>query len=106
MTTLQYPIFEMYLQEYFLILFCSVFLLGFFFGCGVSLIVALGLIIHARNIMGTPGQRTYMETMFPLYRSVKRPNTLSMSLCNILEIYTFHFQVLWVCSFAHGHVRC
>ncbi|CAH8275403.1 unnamed protein product [Arabidopsis lyrata] len=41
---------------------------GFFFGCGVSLIVALGLIIHARNIMGTPGQRTYMETMFPLYR--------------------------------------
>ncbi|XP_010438891.1 PREDICTED: phosphate transporter PHO1 homolog 4 [Camelina sativa] len=41
---------------------------GFFFGCGVSLIVALGLIIHARNIMGTLGQRTYMETMFPLYR--------------------------------------
>ncbi|CAA0396452.1 unnamed protein product [Arabidopsis thaliana] len=41
---------------------------GFFFGCGISLIVALGLIIHARNIMGTPGQRTYMETMFPLYR--------------------------------------
>ncbi|CAH8391814.1 unnamed protein product [Eruca vesicaria subsp. sativa] len=41
---------------------------GFFFGCVISLITALALIIHARNIMGTPGQRTYMETMFPLYR--------------------------------------
>ncbi|KAF8084116.1 hypothetical protein N665_0733s0005 [Sinapis alba] len=41
---------------------------GFFFGCSISLIIALVLIIHARNIMGTPGQRTYMETMFPLYR--------------------------------------
>ncbi|XP_024005526.1 phosphate transporter PHO1 homolog 4 isoform X2 [Eutrema salsugineum] len=41
---------------------------GFFFGCAISLIVALALIIHARNILGTPGQRTYMETMFPLYR--------------------------------------
>ncbi|KAJ0263300.1 Phosphate transporter PHO1 4 [Hirschfeldia incana] len=41
---------------------------GFFFGCSISLIIALVLIIHARNIMGTPGQRAYMETMFPLYR--------------------------------------
>ncbi|CAH2077990.1 unnamed protein product [Thlaspi arvense] len=41
---------------------------GFFFGCAISLIIALALIIHARNILGTPGQRTYMETMFPLYR--------------------------------------
>ncbi|KAL0738956.1 hypothetical protein Bca4012_015166 [Brassica carinata] len=41
---------------------------GFFFGCSISLIIALVLIIHARNIMGTLGQRTYMETMFPLYR--------------------------------------
>ncbi|VVA92602.1 unnamed protein product [Arabis nemorensis] len=41
---------------------------GFFFGCAISLIVALALLIHARNILGTPGQRTYMETMFPLYR--------------------------------------
>ncbi|KAL1201167.1 Phosphate transporter PHO1-like protein [Cardamine amara subsp. amara] len=41
---------------------------GFFFGCAISLIVALALIVHARHIMGTPGQRTYMETMFPLYR--------------------------------------
>uniref|UniRef100_A0A0D3DG21 EXS domain-containing protein n=1 Tax=Brassica oleracea var. oleracea TaxID=109376 RepID=A0A0D3DG21_BRAOL len=41
---------------------------GFFFGCSISLIIALVLIIHARNIMGTPGQITYMETMFPLYR--------------------------------------
>ncbi|KFK29040.1 hypothetical protein AALP_AA7G080800 [Arabis alpina] len=41
---------------------------GFFFGCAISLIVALALIIHARNILGTQGQRTYMETMFPLYR--------------------------------------
>ncbi|KAF2617843.1 hypothetical protein F2Q68_00040365 [Brassica cretica] len=46
----------------------TTFSTGFFFGCATSLIIALALIIHARNIMGTPGQRTYMETMFPLYR--------------------------------------
>ncbi|KAL0698356.1 hypothetical protein Bca4012_054478 [Brassica carinata] len=46
----------------------TTFSTGFFFGCAISLIIALALIIHARNIMGTPGQRTYMETMFPLYR--------------------------------------
>jgi len=79
--------------------FCSVFcfVLGFFFGCGISLIVALGLIIHARNIMGTPGQRTYMETMFPLYRSVKRPNinqTHYLCLCVIFLRY-IHF----ICRF-------
>ncbi|KAJ0251014.1 Phosphate transporter PHO1 4 [Hirschfeldia incana] len=46
----------------------TTFSTGFFFGCAISLIIALALIIHDRNIMGTPGQRTYMETMFPLYR--------------------------------------
>ncbi|KAF3496708.1 hypothetical protein DY000_02054285 [Brassica cretica] len=46
----------------------TTFSTGFFFGCATSLIIALALIIHVRNIMGTPGQRTYMETMFPLYR--------------------------------------
>ncbi|KAL1194536.1 Phosphate transporter PHO1-like protein [Cardamine amara subsp. amara] len=40
---------------------------GFFAGCTVSLVIALGLFIHARNIMGTAGQKLYMETMFPLY---------------------------------------
>ncbi|KAJ0247578.1 Phosphate transporter PHO1 7 [Hirschfeldia incana] len=40
---------------------------GFFVGCSVSLVIALVLFIHARNIIGTAGQILYMETMFPLY---------------------------------------
>ncbi|AEE31785.1 putative SPX domain-containing protein [Arabidopsis thaliana] len=40
---------------------------GFFVGCTVSLVIALGLFIHARNIMGAVGHKLYMETMFPLY---------------------------------------
>ncbi|KAF8088774.1 hypothetical protein N665_0530s0029 [Sinapis alba] len=40
---------------------------GFFVGCLVSLVIALVLFIHARNILGTEGQKLYMETMFPLY---------------------------------------
>ncbi|ESQ34304.1 hypothetical protein EUTSA_v10006900mg [Eutrema salsugineum] len=40
---------------------------GFFVGCSVSLVIALGLFIHARNIMDAVGQKLYMETMFPLY---------------------------------------
>ncbi|CAN8313197.1 unnamed protein product [Cochlearia groenlandica] len=41
---------------------------GFFVGCSLSLMIALGLFIHARNIMGAIGHKLYMETMFPLYR--------------------------------------
>ncbi|KAE8701566.1 Phosphate transporter PHO1-like protein 5 [Hibiscus syriacus] len=41
---------------------------GFFAGCTFALIVALILIIRARNIMGQDGKNQYMETMFPLYR--------------------------------------
>ncbi|KAG7598222.1 EXS C-terminal [Arabidopsis suecica] len=40
---------------------------GFFVGCTVSLVVALVMFIHARNIMGADGHKLYMETMFPLY---------------------------------------
>ncbi|CAH8390139.1 unnamed protein product [Eruca vesicaria subsp. sativa] len=40
---------------------------GFFVGCSVSLVIALALLIHARNIMGADGKNIYMETMFPLY---------------------------------------
>ncbi|XP_010478931.1 PREDICTED: phosphate transporter PHO1 homolog 8-like isoform X2 [Camelina sativa] len=40
---------------------------GFFVGCTVSLLTALGMFVHARNIMGAEGQKIYMETMFPLY---------------------------------------
>ncbi|XWS23158.1 hypothetical protein CRYUN_Cryun29cG0097000 [Craigia yunnanensis] len=40
---------------------------GFFAGCTFALIVALILIIRARNIMGQDGRTQYMETMFPLY---------------------------------------
>ncbi|KAK8677232.1 hypothetical protein V6N13_142780 [Hibiscus sabdariffa] len=40
---------------------------GFFAGCTFALIVALILIIRARNILGQDGRNQYMETMFPLY---------------------------------------
>ncbi|XVF03291.1 hypothetical protein REPUB_Repub04eG0248700 [Reevesia pubescens] len=40
---------------------------GFFAGCTFALIVALILIIRARNIMGQDGRIQYMDTMFPLY---------------------------------------
>ncbi|KAK9116657.1 hypothetical protein Sjap_015604 [Stephania japonica] len=41
--------------------------LGFFSGCTAALILALILIIRARNIMGHPGSSQYMNNMFPLY---------------------------------------
>ncbi|KAE8682090.1 Phosphate transporter PHO1-like protein 5 [Hibiscus syriacus] len=43
------------------------FATGFFAGCTFALIVALILIIRARNILGQDGRNQYMETMFPLY---------------------------------------
>ncbi|KAI3901412.1 hypothetical protein MKW92_001709 [Papaver armeniacum] len=43
------------------------FFLGVFSGCTVALIVALILIIRARNIIGKEGSTQYMENMFPLY---------------------------------------
>ncbi|KAG8366378.1 hypothetical protein BUALT_Bualt17G0073500 [Buddleja alternifolia] len=43
------------------------FSMGFLFGCTVSLILALVLIIRARRILDERGRVQYMETMFPLY---------------------------------------
>ncbi|PIN13290.1 putative small molecule transporter [Handroanthus impetiginosus] len=43
------------------------FSMGFLFGCTVSLILALVLIIRARNLLDKAGRALYMETMFPLY---------------------------------------
>lgn len=43
------------------------FSLGFFAGCTAALILALILIIRARNIVDKPGATQYMENMFPLY---------------------------------------
>ncbi|XP_010460272.1 PREDICTED: phosphate transporter PHO1 homolog 7 [Camelina sativa] len=40
---------------------------GFFVGCTVSLVVALVMFTHARNLVGAVGHTLYMETMFPLY---------------------------------------
>ncbi|XP_058010199.1 phosphate transporter PHO1 homolog 3-like isoform X2 [Hevea brasiliensis] len=45
----------------------TTFFVGFFSGCTAALIIALILIVHARNIMDNPGRETYMKTMFPLY---------------------------------------
>ncbi|KAK4485541.1 hypothetical protein RD792_008183 [Penstemon davidsonii] len=40
---------------------------GFLVGCTLALILALALIIRARNILDHEGRVIYMETMFPLY---------------------------------------
>lgn len=48
------------------------FSVGFLVGCTFALILALVLIIRARNILddeNNEGRVLYMETMFPLYRS-------------------------------------
>eukprot|EP00257_Ricinus_communis_P026324 XP_025013738.1 phosphate transporter PHO1 homolog 3 isoform X2 [Ricinus communis] len=45
----------------------TTFSMGFLSGCTVSLVIALVLIIRARNIMSEPGREAYMTTMFPLY---------------------------------------
>jgi SPX domain protein involved in polyphosphate accumulation len=53
---------------------------GFFVGCTVSLVVALVMFIHARNIMGAVGHKVYMETMFPLYRFKTKTYIYSLTL--------------------------
>ncbi|KAF5454752.1 hypothetical protein F2P56_024396 [Juglans regia] len=45
----------------------TTFSMGFFAGCTASLILALILIIRARNLMNNKGATEYMENMFPLY---------------------------------------
>ncbi|KAE8719793.1 Phosphate transporter PHO1-like protein 5 [Hibiscus syriacus] len=45
----------------------TTFSTGFFAGCSASLVLALILIIRARNLMDSEGKNKYMETMFPLY---------------------------------------
>ncbi|KAG2696707.1 hypothetical protein I3760_07G071800 [Carya illinoinensis] len=45
----------------------TTFSMGFFAGCTAALILALILIIRARNIMNKDGATDYMENMFPLY---------------------------------------
>ncbi|KAG6647337.1 hypothetical protein CIPAW_07G072400 [Carya illinoinensis] len=45
----------------------TTFSMGFFVGCTAALILALILIIHARDIMNKEGATDYMENMFPLY---------------------------------------
>ncbi|KAJ1421422.1 SPX domain [Sesbania bispinosa] len=47
------------------------FLLGLFTGCSIALIVALIILIHARNILYSEGRTRYMENIFPLYRRFK-----------------------------------
>ncbi|CAJ1830672.1 unnamed protein product [Sphenostylis stenocarpa] len=43
------------------------FLLGLFTGCSIALIVALIILIHARNILYSEGRTRYMDNIFPLY---------------------------------------
>ncbi|GLU11050.1 hypothetical protein SLE2022_278220 [Rubroshorea leprosula] len=43
------------------------FFYGFFSGFSVALMVAIIVLIHARNILKNPGRNKYMENIFPLY---------------------------------------
>ncbi|KAK7295400.1 hypothetical protein RJT34_18307 [Clitoria ternatea] len=45
----------------------TTFLLGLLTGCSIALIVALIILIHARNILYSEGRTRYMENIFPLY---------------------------------------
>ncbi|CAK7322956.1 unnamed protein product [Dovyalis caffra] len=43
------------------------FSVGFFAGCSAALLVALIVLIHARDILNSKGGPRYMESIFPLY---------------------------------------
>ncbi|KAM7520707.1 hypothetical protein LguiB_019669 [Lonicera macranthoides] len=43
------------------------YFLGFFSGCSLALLVALILIVHARDVLQSEGRERYMENIFPLY---------------------------------------
>ncbi|KAF6171790.1 hypothetical protein GIB67_007311 [Kingdonia uniflora] len=45
----------------------TTFLLGFLSGCSVALVVAIIVLIHAKNVFQSEGRHRYMENMFPLY---------------------------------------
>ncbi|KAL5095866.1 hypothetical protein RYX36_000193 [Vicia faba] len=45
----------------------TTFLLGLFTGCAIALIVALSILIQARNILYSEGRIKYMDNIFPLY---------------------------------------
>lgn len=43
---------------------------GFFSGCSLALVTAIGVLVHARGILKSEseGRSQYMENIFPLYR--------------------------------------
>ncbi|KEH21626.1 phosphate transporter PHO1 homolog 9 isoform X2 [Medicago truncatula] len=43
------------------------FLLGLLTGCSIALIIALIILIHARDILYSEGRTKYMDNIFPLY---------------------------------------
>ncbi|XP_021617551.1 phosphate transporter PHO1 homolog 9 isoform X2 [Manihot esculenta] len=45
----------------------TTFSLGFFSGCSFALVVAVIVLIHARDVLNSPGGPKYMENIFPLY---------------------------------------
>lgn len=47
--------------------YCSV-PAGLFSGVSIALVVAIIVLIHARNILRSEGRGQYMENIFPLYR--------------------------------------
>ncbi|KAF8378710.1 hypothetical protein HHK36_030058 [Tetracentron sinense] len=65
------------------------FFSGFFSGCSVALLVALGMLIQARDLMNKEESTQYMENIFPLYRqprtSLKLIETLKSGLVSHLH---------------------
>jgi aromatic ring hydroxylase len=53
----------------------------------LDLILALTLIIHARNILDKKGKDQYMENMFPLYRYVTERGFEASALPNLYTTF-------------------
>ncbi|XP_012568803.1 phosphate transporter PHO1 homolog 9 [Cicer arietinum] len=77
------------------------FLLGLFTGCSIALIVALVILIHAREILYSEGRTKYMENIFPLYSLfgyivlhmiIYSANVYFWRLCKINYSFIFGFK--------------
>ncbi|KAF5725377.1 phosphate transporter PHO1 9-like [Tripterygium wilfordii] len=45
----------------------TTYFLGFFSGCAIALMVAIFVLIHARDVLKSAGRTKYMDNIFPLY---------------------------------------
>jgi hypothetical protein len=54
---------------------------GFFSGCSLALVIAIGVLVHARGILKSKGRDQYMENIFPLYRYVPGVEVKAFLIC-------------------------